>query len=88
MALSIRNQKVEKLARALSGHTGKGMTEAIGEALEARLESIEDLAQRRLAVLTGIAAVCAATPDLDTRDAEDILGYDASGTFSGGRSTW
>jgi hypothetical protein len=88
MALSIRNLKVEKLARKLSGHTGKGMTEAIGEALEARLESLEGLAQRRLSLLTDIAAACAAAPDLDTRGAEDILGYDASGAFSDGRATW
>ncbi|MGA2546489.1 MAG: type II toxin-antitoxin system VapB family antitoxin [Rectinemataceae bacterium] len=88
MALSIRNQKVEKLARKLSGNTGKGMTEAIGEALEARLESLEGLAQRRLSLLTEIATVCAAAPNLDIRDAEDILGYDASGAFTGGRAAW
>ena len=88
MALSIRNPRVEKLVRELSDRTGKGMTEAIGEAIEARIDSLDAQARQRLSLLTGIAAVCSAAPDLDTRDAEDILGYDESGTFSDGRPGW
>ena len=83
MALSIRNPKVEKLARDLSARSGLGMTEAIGEALEARLDYLTDDAQRRLARLGEIASACAAAPDLDTRSADEILGYDSAGSFAG-----
>ena len=85
MALSIRNPKVERLARDLSARSGLGMTEAIGEALEARLGYLTDGSERRLALLTAIAAGCAAAPDLDMRSAQDILGYDSSGAFGGNR---
>ena len=88
MALSIRSPRVEKLVRELSERTGKGMTEAIGEAIEARINSLDDHERQRLSLLSGIAADCSAAPDLDTRNAEDILGYDASGAFSDGRSKW
>ena len=83
MALSIRNPKVESLARALSARSGQGMTEAIGEALEARLDYLTDGSERRLALLSAIAAECAAAPDQDARSVEEILGYDASGAFGG-----
>ena len=88
MALSIRNPRVEKLVRELSDRTGKGMTEAIGEAIEARIDSLDAQGHNRLSLLTGMAADCAAAPDLDTRNAEDILGYDASGAFPEGPSKW
>ena len=41
MALSIRNPRVERLARELSALSGMGMTDAIGEALEARLDALD-----------------------------------------------
>ena len=84
MALSIRNPKVERLARDLSARSGLGMTEAIGDALEARLGYLTNDSERRFAVLAGIAAGCAAAPDFDMRSAQDILGYDSTGAFNGG----
>jgi hypothetical protein len=85
MALSIRNPKVERLARDLSARSGLGMTEAIGDALEARLGYLTDDSERRFSLLAGIAAGCAAAPDLDMRSAQDILGYDSAGAFDGDR---
>lgn len=84
MALSIRSAEVERLARELARQSGGTMTEAIGEALEARLLSFDGEARRRRAALARIAADCARAPDLDTRSAEDILGYDEDGAFSHG----
>jgi hypothetical protein len=88
MALSIRNSLVEKLARDLSRRSGQGMTEAIGEALESRLRSLEGLDRRRLSILTEIAASCTAAPDIDERLPEEILGYGPSGAFVDGRAAW
>ncbi len=85
MALSIRNPKVEKLARELSAISGRGMTEAIGEALEARLENLVAGSDKRLALLSRIASACAASLDLDARSPDEILGYDAGGVFVGRR---
>jgi antitoxin VapB len=81
MALSIRNSKVEKLARELSDRSGLGLTEAIGEALEARLDVYAEREGNCLSKLSAIAVACAAAPDLDTRGADEILGYDESGAF-------
>jgi antitoxin VapB len=85
MALSIRSGKVEELARELSRRTGETMTEAIAEALDARLEGIGGSAERRRIELVSIAAECAASPDLDRREADRILGYDEAGVFGHGR---
>jgi hypothetical protein len=62
-----------------------GMTEAIGDALEARLDYLTDGSERRFSQLAAIAAGCAAAPDLDARSAEEILGYGPSGVFDGDR---
>lgn len=85
MALSIRNQRVEKLARELSARSGLGMTEAIGDALEARLDDLDAESERRFALLEEIASACAAAPDLDSRSEEEILGYGTWGAFDDGR---
>jgi antitoxin VapB len=84
VALSIRSPSVEKKARELARRTGGTMTEAIEEALDARLEhaAVEEVRLRTR--LEGIAAICAAAPDLDTRSPEEILGYDRAGGFDHG----
>lgn len=88
MAMSIRNAKVEKLARELSSRSGMGLTEAIGEAIEARLGALDESEAGRLSLLTSIAQACAASPDIDTRSAKEILGYDEAGAFDGGGASW
>ena len=85
MALSIRSRKVEELARLLADRTGLTMTDAIDEALRARLEGIGALPNQVLARLQAIASACAALPDLDIRPDDEILGYDAEGMFGDGR---
>lgn len=84
MAISIRSQKVEKLARQLARQRGITMTEAISEALEHRVAGQKANAPGLLAALTKIATECAALPDLDTRTVEEILGYDNIGGFESG----
>jgi antitoxin VapB len=69
----------------LSDRTGATMTDAIAEALQARLEGMGALPDQVLARLEAIASNCAALPDLDTRPADEILGYDAEGLFGDGR---
>lgn len=84
MAISIRNPKVEHLARELAQRSGATMTEAIADALEASLASQDEEYTPRRAVLAEIAAECAALPDLDRRNAEEILGYGNTGGFADG----
>jgi antitoxin VapB len=84
MALSIRNEKVENLARIVSRSRGESLTDAIGHALEAEITSLRSRTATISAELTNIAAEFAAAPDLDTRRPEVILGYDESGAFSDG----
>jgi antitoxin VapB len=81
MALSIRNQRAEKLARQIAAETGESLTEAIIHALEERLQRLEG---RRTAIdiaeeINRISLRCSALPDKDTRGADEILGYDESG---------
>jgi antitoxin VapB len=82
MALSIRNKKTEELARQVAKTTGESLTKAIQHALEDRLARLrekrtqQDLAEQILA----IARRCSGLPDLDTRAADEILGYLQDGT--------
>jgi antitoxin VapB len=85
MAMSIRSRRVEDLARLLADRSGMTMTDAIAEALQARLSALGGLPDQVLTRLQGIADACAAAPDLDTRRTEEILGYDAEGLFGDGR---
>jgi len=83
MAISIKNDRAEKLARQVSAETGESLTEAVIHSLEERLERLKgrrsapDLAE----TLMAISRRSSALPDLDTRTAEEILGYDENGTF-------
>ena len=81
MALNIRNPETERLAETLAKLTGETKTQAVTKALRDRLERIRRRRSgRRLAdELDEIALHCASLPILDTRDAEEILGYDEHG---------
>jgi antitoxin VapB len=80
MAVSIKNEKTERLARELAKRTGVSITEAITTAREqlAREEG-KRRAPRVRDELLAIGRRCAALPDLDTRSPEEILGYDEIG---------
>ena len=81
MALSIKDREADRLARTLAKETGETITEAVKAALRERLVRARGRHRgRRLAdELDEIAKRCAALPVLDTRPAEDILGYDERG---------
>lgn len=68
MAISIKNDKAEKLARQVAAETGGSLTEAVIHSLEERLERLKgrrsapDLAE----TLMAISRRCSSLPDLDT----------------------
>lgn len=83
MAISIKNDRAEQLARQVAATTGESLTEAVIRSLEERLERLKgrrsapDLAE----TLMAIGRRCSSLPDLDTRSADEILGYDEKGAF-------
>ena len=82
MALSIKNEETEHLARELAKKTGLSITEAIKTALREQLarEEGKRSAPRVRDELLAIGRRCAALPDLDRRSPEEILGYDEIGS--------
>jgi len=81
MALNIRNPETEQLAKMIASLTGETKTQAVTKALRDRLNRIQRRhSGRRLAdELDEIALHCAALPVLDSRSAEEIIGYDDHG---------
>lgn len=81
MALSIKDPETERLARTLAARTGKSITEATKRALEERLRRTGTEA-RKAALLEDLEAIQRrwnALPVLDTRTADEIIGYDEHG---------
>lgn len=78
MALSIKNEEADELARELAALTGKSITEAIVMALKEQLdrmrskENVGDTVRRLMEEF-------AEYPVLDDRPADEILGYDEFG---------
>jgi antitoxin VapB len=83
MALSIKNDMAEKLAREVAAETGESLTEAILHSLEERLERLKGRrsAPDLVETILEISQRCSALPDLDPRDANEILGYNEIGAF-------
>ena len=81
MALNIRNAETERLASTVARLTGETKTRAVTVALRDRLERLRrDRSGRSLAQeLEEIAEHCASLPVLDSRDSDEILGYDENG---------
>ena len=81
MAFNIRNPETERPAEDLAKPAGETKTEATTKALRDRLARMRrERARRPLAEeLDRIALHCASLPALDSRTAEDILGYDDNG---------
>lgn len=78
MALSIKSDKADKLARELASITGESLTGAVEMALEA------ELGRRRAQSgvgesLRALSRVLATYPVQDNRSADEILGYDDHG---------
>jgi antitoxin VapB len=80
MALSIKSDEADLLARELAAETGETLTEAVVIAPRERL----DLEHARYGAsmrmqLARLAADVAALPVADSRTPEDIIGYDEAG---------
>ena len=81
MAISIRNEKTEKLAREVAQFTGENLTQTITHALEERLNRLKG---RKTAIdlmheIMLISERCQSLPDIDPRTPDEILGYDEDG---------
>lgn len=81
--LNIKDEEVRQLARELATLTGQTMTEAVKAAVGEKLARERALASfRRSRVAERVLARArrrAATPLLDSRSEEEILGYDENG---------
>jgi antitoxin VapB len=81
MALSIKDEETERLARALAARTGESLTLATRRALEERLRRVGGGA-RRASLLEDLAEIrrrWSAIPVIDHRSADEIIGYDRDG---------
>jgi antitoxin VapB len=81
MALSIRNEKAERLAREVAREAGETITQAILRSLEERLVRISGrkVASSLTEEILRIGRRCAGLPDNDVRSPDQILGYDRDG---------
>lgn len=81
MALSIRNKQVEELARLLAYERGTSLTDALLEALDARLRQLgpESRMQRDMAAMERAARRIAELPPRNDEGADDPLDYDENG---------
>jgi antitoxin VapB len=83
MALHIQDPETDKLARELSAATGETITQAVNAALRERLSKVAAPVSETeyIARIKRITARVAAMPVLDTRSADEILGYNEHGLF-------
>ncbi len=81
MALSIKNELTESLARKVASATGESLTEAIQKALQERLDRLKQQRKSRLlsSQLGEILRRVDKLPILDSRTADEVLGYDEHG---------
>lgn len=81
MALNIKDDTADRLARELAGETGETITAAITIAVRERLERLRGAVprERRAEALAQIVKRSAARPVRDPRSAEEILGYGPDG---------
>lgn len=80
MALSIKSDKADRLARELAAQTGESLTEAVVVALSQRLR--RERARSGLAMrmrLQRLQSDAAKFPVLDTRPPDAVVGYDRHG---------
>lgn len=81
VAMSIKNDETERLARQVAHETGESLTEAIQKALQERWERLK--ARRRSQVLADqvddLLRRVDALPTLDSRPDDEILSYDQHG---------
>ena len=81
MALSIKNEEVDRLAREVAERAGESLTEAVLNALRERLERMTGRSKTQL-LREDIARMQARIAELTVRDLrsdDEILGYDDCG---------
>jgi antitoxin VapB len=81
VALSIKHDEADRLARALARETGESLTEAVITALRERLSRVRRprRARKIQAEIRAIQQRVARLPVLDARTADEILDYDDHG---------
>jgi antitoxin VapB len=80
MAFSIKNDEADRLARQLAALTGESLTETVVRSLSERLGRQRVSKQRKAGTdLARLAADLSKLPVLDSRTAEELLGYDENG---------
>ena len=81
MALNIKDETADRLARELAAETGESITTAVTVAIRERLERVRGPvpSERRRQALSAIAARSQARRILDVRSPEEIVGYGAAG---------
>jgi len=77
MALSIKSDQADSLARELAEVTGESITDAVIRSLEARLHNERSRRQQR--DLSDIVERFSRLPILDDRHPDEIIGYDEHG---------
>lgn len=81
MALNIKSRQTEQVVRELAKRMGLSITDAVHQAAEEKLRTLEDDKEQRKAALREIIARGRSIPLLDTRSVDEILGYNDRGTF-------
>jgi len=79
MALSIKTEEADRLARELAAVTGESLTDAVTEAIRERLSRLTVSKQEYVDRLLRLSDEYASHPVVDPRSAEEILGYDEHG---------
>ena len=81
MALNIKSDMADGLARDLARRRGQSITDAVIGALKESLarEAARPYARTLAEDIREIGCRCAALPDIDTRSPEEIIGFDEHG---------
>ena len=81
MALSIKNEEVDQLARKLARLNDESLTEAVLQALRERLERMQGrkTGAELFEAVERIQERIARAPELDSRTSDEIIGYDEHG---------
>jgi antitoxin VapB len=79
MALSIKSDEADRLARQLAAETGESLTAAVIDALRARLEEVRRPRRNLARRLVAISEEARRLPRLDERSDEQIMEYDEHG---------
>jgi antitoxin VapB len=80
MALNIKNDEADRLARELAARAGESITDAVIKALRERLARQAPKGGRSVAdEIMEISRHCAALPRLTNQTPEEIIGYDEWG---------